>query len=142
MIKGLEHIGLSVADLQRSVDFYCGLLGMTLVRVIDSTPEKRLGEVAGLPGCSARIAHLQSSTAMLELFEYTDPRGGSIPADRTQADNGFIHAGFTSTDVRADCARLRDAGVRFLSDPLEYRTGVWIVYFTGPDGEICELRQT
>jgi len=24
---------------------------------------------------------------------------------------------------------------------VEFRPGVWIVYFHGPDGEVCELRQ-
>ncbi|HUV08082.1 MAG TPA: VOC family protein, partial [Spirochaetia bacterium] len=59
-----------------------------------------------------------------------------------QADHGFIHIGFTSNDVPADYSRLKEKGVEFLSEPLEFRPKVWIVYFYGPDGEVCELRQT
>jgi catechol 2,3-dioxygenase-like lactoylglutathione lyase family enzyme len=147
MITRMEHAGLSVADLDRSIAFYRDLLGMRLVRVIESGPEMPLGTIVGMPGATARIAHLESGTddepgMMLELFQYTSPEGTPIPQDRRQADHGFIHAGFTSTDTRADFARLRDAGVEFLSDPVEYRPGVWVVYFRGPDGEVCELRQT
>jgi hypothetical protein len=32
--------------------------------------------------------------------------------------------------------------VRFLGKPVEFRPGVWIFYFFGPDGEVCEMRQT
>jgi catechol 2,3-dioxygenase-like lactoylglutathione lyase family enzyme len=142
MIRGLEHVALSVGDLERSIAFYRDLLGMELLRVLDCPPEMRLGEVAALPGCAARIAHLKSGGLMLELFEYTAPRGRPVPPDRRQADHGLIHIGFTSSDTRADYDRLRGQGVRFLGEPLEFRPGVWIVYFHGPDGEVCELRQS
>ena len=52
------------------------------------------------------------------------------------------HIGFVSTDVRADYARLKGQGVTFFGEPVEFRPGVWVVYFYGPDGEVCELRQS
>jgi catechol 2,3-dioxygenase-like lactoylglutathione lyase family enzyme len=142
MIESLEHAALSVAGLERSIAFYRDLLGFTLLRIIESPPAMRLGDVVGLPGCTARIAHLQLGSAMLELFEYQDPRGRPIPADRTQADQGFIHIGLRSSDARADHAHLAARGVRFIQAPIEFRPGVWIAYFHGPDGEVCELRQS
>ena len=54
----------------------------------------------------------------------------------------MIHLGFTSLDVRAEYSRLRKMGVTFFGEPLEFRPDVWIVYFYGPDGEVCELRET
>ncbi len=142
MIKGLEHVALSVSDLERSIAFYRELLGLQLVRIIDCGEDSQLDEVVGMPGCLARIAHLESGKAMLELFEYTRPRGEPIPGGRRkQADLGHIHMGFSSDDVRADCARLKARGVEFLGEPVEFRPGVWIVYFCGPDGEVVELRQ-
>jgi lactoylglutathione lyase len=142
MIARMEHAALSVANLDRSIAFYSELLGMNLLRVIESGPEMPLGKIAGMEGATARIAHLESHGMMLELFEYTSPRGEPVSPDRLQADHGFIHIGFTSTDARADYKALTDKGVEFLSDPVEYRPGVWVVYFRGPDGEVCELRQT
>ncbi len=141
MVTRVDHAALSVRDLERSLRFYRDLLGFTLERVIESTPEKRLGDVVGLPGCAARIAHLKSGDSMLELLEYTSPRGRPIPADETQADQGFSHVCFRSSDTRGDYRRLVEQGVRFIGEPVEYRPGVWIVYFRGPDGEVCELRQ-
>lgn len=135
-------MALSVQDIDRSIGFYQGLLGMDVVKRIEAGPEMGLGDIVGIPGCSARIAHLKSGDLMLELFEYTDPRGNPIAKGRTQADHGFSHVGFTSTDALSDYASLKEAGVKFLGDPVEFRPGVWVVYFCGPDGEVCELRQT
>ena len=142
VIGHVEHVGLSVSNLERSIGFYRDHLGLQLLRIIEADPALPLGRVVGLPGCLARIAHLTKGQGMLELFEYQRPRGRPIPADRCQCDHGLIHIGFSSTDVRADHQRLSSAGVRFVSDPVEFRPGVWIAYFYGPDGEVCELRQT
>ena len=138
----LEHVALSVADLERSIAFYRDVIGLEVVRIIECPPEMGLGDITGMPGCRARIAHLQSGGAMLELFEYQDPRGRPLPPERRQADHGLIHLGFTSLDVRAEYSRLRKMGVTFFGEPLEFRPDVWIVYFYGPDGEVCELRET
>lgn len=142
MITGIEHSGLSVANLERSLTFYRDLLGFELLRILDCTPESDLGKVVDMPGCSARIAHLLLEGQILELFEYSEPRGRPQTETDKQADHGWIHMGLTSTDTRADYAHLRKAGVIFLSEPVEFRPDVWIVYFKGPDGEVVELRQT
>jgi glyoxylase I family protein len=142
MLKGIEHVGLSVSDLDRSIEFYCGLLGLKLVRKLEFPSDSRIGELNGMPSSAAKVAHLESEKAMLELFEYVKPRGKPVPCDAKQADNGYIHIGLTSSDTRADYARLRRSGVDFLGEPVELRPNVWIAYFRGPDGEVCELRQT
>lgn len=142
MITKLDHVALSVSDLERSMEFYTTVLGCTVERVLDRGGDSLLGQVVGMPGASARIAHLSLGDAMIELFEYRDPEGKPLPVDRKQADIGIIHLGLTSSDARADYDRLASHGVRFVSEPVEFRPGVWIFYFYGPDGEVCELRQT
>ncbi len=142
MIEGIEHIGLSVSDLNRSIDFYCKNLNCEVIRILEANPNPLLGKVSGMPGCIARIAHLKSGPNMLGLFEYIKPRGEKIPENHRQADNGFIHAGFRSSDVREDYKKLKEAGVRFISEPVEFRKGVWICYFYGPDNEVCEILES
>ncbi|NQU40532.1 MAG: VOC family protein [Lentisphaerae bacterium] len=142
MIRRLEHAALSVSDMDRSLAFYRDLLGMTVIR--DLAPGlggNKLGTVVGMPHCRARIVHLDLGGTMLELFQYVDPVGRALPTDHRQADIGFTHIGLSSNDVRADYGRLKAEGVAFISEPVEFRAGVWIVYFRGPDGEVCELRQ-
>ena len=142
MIAGLEHVALSVSSMERSLEFYCDLLGLSLARTMEVGPDSLLPTVTAQPGCHARIAHLYTGSFMLELFEYSSPEGRPLPPDHRQADRGLIHIGLRSTDARADFKRLKEHGVETLSDPVEFRPGVWLFYFRGPDGEILELRQT
>lgn len=142
MIQRLEHAAVSVADLDRAIAFYRDLLGFAVIRVIEPRNDSMLSTIAGLPNAKARIAHLELGGAMLELFEYVVPRGRPLPPDRTQSDIGWVHLGLSSDDVPADYDWLKRRGVEFLSEPVEFRPGVWVVYFRGPDGEVCELRQT
>jgi len=142
MIEGIEHIALSVSDLDKSIEFYCKNLSCEVIRIIEGNPNSLLGKVVGMPGCVARIAHLKSGPNMLELFEYTKPKGKRIPVEHKQADNGYIHAGFRSSDVRNDYTKLKNDGVKFISEPVEFRKDVWICYFYGPDNEVCEIRES
>ena len=143
MITQLEHVALSVRDMEKSLAFYRDILGMRVLRELEpGTGAEKLGVIAGMPNCRARIVHLDLGGTMLELFQYEAPEGRPEPADRRQADHGYIHIGLTSTDTIADYERLRAQGVEFISEPLEFRPGVWIVYFRGLDGEVCELRQS
>jgi len=135
----MEHVGLSVSNLERSIDFYCKNFDFELLRVLNGG--ELLGKIVGLPGCVVRIAHLKSGKSALELFEYKVPNGKLIPEDRIQADKGFSHLGFWSTNVRKEYEKLKTAGVRFISEPVELRKDVWICYFYGPDCEVLEIRE-
>jgi len=137
----LEHIALSVANLEKSISFYHELLGCEIMERIACPAESRLGEIVGLPHCSATIVKLRSGAVVLELFAYHIPQGKALPPSRSQADHGWTHLGFASEDIHADYQRLTRGGVKFYSPPIEYRPGVWNAYFYGPDGETCELRQ-
>ena len=127
--------------MERSIRFYTELFGFEVRRRLAASPELPLGEVIGVAGATADIAHLYLGEFMLELFQYHTPRGRPLAAEQSQADHGYIHFGLRVSDMEAECARLRAAGVRFLSDPVQFRPGVWVVYFTGADGEVVELRQ-
>ncbi len=142
MIAGVEHVAISVSDLERSLAFYRDLLGLSVARVLECGPETQLPTVTAQPGCRARIAHLYTGSFLLELFEYREPEGRPIEPGRRQADHGLVHLGLRSTDARADFKRLQQHGVESLSDPVEFRPGVWLFYFRGPDGEVLELRES
>jgi catechol 2,3-dioxygenase-like lactoylglutathione lyase family enzyme len=141
MINGLDHIALSVSDLDRSIVFYRDIMGLKLDRVYEYGTDSKLGDIVGMPCCAARIAHLTSRGQMLELIEYKNPEGRPVPNDARQADNGIIHISFFSTDIHKDYTRLSKMGTRFFSKPVELRPDVWAVYLYGPDNEVCALRQ-
>lgn len=140
MIESIEHVGLSVSDLERSTEFYCRNFGFRVLRTIEGS--ELVGNIVGMPGCKVTIVHMAKGDSVLELFHYREPIGKLIPEDRKQADKGFSHIGFRSSDVRKDYLKLKEAGVRFISEPVELRKGVWLCYFFGPDGEVGEIRES
>ena len=57
MIKGLWHFSFTVSDLDRSLEFYCGLLGMQL-RLEQRQANPYTGWLVGYPDASLRVAQL------------------------------------------------------------------------------------
>jgi catechol 2,3-dioxygenase-like lactoylglutathione lyase family enzyme len=140
MIKSLGHVGLGVSDIKKSLEFYRDFLGMEVLMELDITDD-RIGRVIGVKDAKCKIAHLQLGDAMLELFEYTCPKGCNKAKDINQYDQGLIHIGFEVDDFHKLIKQLGQRDIKLLGEPVEFRPDVWIVYFYGPDGEVIEFRQ-
>jgi len=139
MIKSLGHVGLGVSNMEKSLEFYRDFLGMKVLMELD-IKDDRISRVIDVKGAACKIAHLQLGDGVLELFEYTRPKGRNKAKDMNQYDQGFIHIGFEIDDFHTHIKQLKERR-KFLGEPVEFRPGVWVVYFYGPDGEVCEFRQ-
>lgn len=148
-MKGLWHFSFTVADLDRSVDFYTELLGLELVHRQDQD-NAYTRALVGFPDASLRVAQLRipgqprgASSHDLELVEYVAPRGVPLDAARNRA--GAAHLAFAVADARAEYRRLSGEGVRFVSEPQEITEGVnkggFTCYFLDPDEITLELVQ-
>ncbi|MDI9259101.1 VOC family protein [Alicyclobacillus sendaiensis] len=120
----LEHVGIMVSNLERSIAFYTDVLGMELLGTLDhNTPGIRLAFLS-YPGQNAQI----------ELIEGY--------AERLPDEGQVHHVAITVDDIEAEAARLRGAGVRFLDEAITtLRNGAQYIFFAGPDGERLELFQ-
>jgi len=120
VVDRMEHIHLSVADIERSLVFYKGVLGF----------EKRYEE-AGADG--GRCAHVGTDQFYIALSE----RPGLAPS--TDSDCATIyHVGFTSAlPLETFQARLAAAGYEGL-DVWERKEG-WAIYIYDPDGHELEV---
>ena len=133
-------MGLCVSDMERSLEFYRDFLGMEVLMELEITDD-RIERVIGEKGAQCRIAHLELGGNILELFQYHRPEGKNIAKDLRQCDIGLTHLGFEIDDFHLHVEQLRQRKVEFLAEPVEFRPGVWVVYFRGPDGEVCEFRE-
>jgi len=140
MIKCLKHVALSVSNLEKSLAFYRDLLGMKVLMQLD-IEDDRIARVIGVKGAKCKIVHLEAGSGILELFEYSYPKGSNKARTIHQYDHGLTHFGFEVDDFPLLVQKLKNKGIEFLGEPVEFRPNVWVTYFYGPDGEVCELRQ-
>ncbi|GAA3383404.1 VOC family protein [Cryptosporangium minutisporangium] len=116
-MASVHHVGLTVSDLERSMDFYADLLdGERLGPFERSGP--RIDAVTGYPGVVVRQAFVTApdGATVVELLQY---RGGSdVVLDPDNGSVGAVHVAVTVADLDAVLARLRAAGVHVLSEPI------------------------
>lgn len=140
--NGIQHIGVPVKDLQRSLDFYKA--------VFDIEPEfthtadgEKLSRGVGVPDAKLTLAFLQLGNTYLELLEYDTPREEIY--GRMNCDVGAVHICFTVDDIDSSYQELRDMGVEFYSEPIFIADGplkgYQFCYFKDPDGLTLELFQ-
>jgi len=139
MIVGLNHVGMSVADLQRSIAFYRDLLGMRVVIEADFEGP-RYEAILGLSEARGRAAllELEGTGFQLELFEFEHPAPRPMDPDRPVCDRGITHFCVTVSDIHAEYERLRKAGVRFHCPPNPSPKTI-ATYARDPDGNVFEL---
>lgn len=120
----LKYTGIRVKDLDASIKFYTGLLGMT------AGPRETIGETNGV------VVDLvgEGSTHPLELNYYEK---GSAFDSRFDAGEGLDHLGFKVDDLDRAVAEAEKAGYPVVQ---EVRTGTnrW-VYIRDPNGIWVEL---
>jgi len=139
MFSRVDHVGLTVRDMDAAVAFYRDVVGMEVALDREFGPE--LGRVIGVPGGAARIVHMRLGDSVVELFAYHHPAGRARRTDFQPADLGLTHIGFRVDDFWGTYRRLQERGVRFLGEAIEIRPRVYVAYFYGAEGEICEIRE-
>jgi catechol 2,3-dioxygenase-like lactoylglutathione lyase family enzyme len=143
--RRLHHTGYTVSDLDRSVAFYCDMLGCEVL----ATQEKQGGYLAAIVGhhdAHVRMAHLRlpGGEHVIELFQYVAPVGEH---PRLEVPNvGTSHICFLVDDLPRAYEELRARGVdSFVSPPVEVDTGInrggYGLYLRDPDGITVELFQ-
>jgi catechol 2,3-dioxygenase-like lactoylglutathione lyase family enzyme len=85
----VTHLGLCVADLERSQSFYEGALGFTTVgRMQASGPET--ATILSVPGCTIDLVYLERDGLRIELIGYDGAvEQGTVPRPMDQV--GLTH---------------------------------------------------
>ena len=128
MLQGFEHIGMTSGDLDRTIWFYCELLGLRL----------HLRK----PQPSGEVAFLDAGGGMLEIFAPASPiaRSRDVPAQEA----GMRHMTFAFTDIDPVVQRLEQVGVEIVERPrLAHNQDVFrrVAFCRDPDGIIVELAE-
>src|SRR3954462_12427241 len=81
LAREVRCIGMTVSDLERSADFYVGVLEFARQGEIVEVEGSALEALTGVFAAHARSLRLRLGSECLELTEYLAPRGRSIPED-------------------------------------------------------------
>lgn len=144
-ITKAHHMGLQVADLDRSVAFYRDILGFEILFAWNPQAAY-IRELVGYPDADihAAILRLPGSEVVLELLEYRNVE--RVPVDTRTANPGTAHIAFLVDDLDTLYADLAARGVRSVSAPVTPTIGPneggRAVYLIDPDGIRVELIQT
>ena len=139
MITGFNHVGISVANLERSIAFYHDLLGMQVIQEVPFEGE-RYEAILGLKGAKGRIAILRIGNLELEFFEFAHPAGRAGDPHRPVCDQGIAHLAVQVEDLAGLYARLQAAGVVFHCPPIDFGCAI-ATYLRDPDGNVIEMLQ-
>ncbi len=139
MITSHYHSAFTVSNLERSVAFYCDVIGFKVDTVFE-TQGPAIEQITGFPDAHLKVAHLLLGEFRLELIQYLAPRGKAL--DLATCNVGSSHIAFYADDVDRTYRELQGKGVRFKGAPVAAAPGrPRVAYFLDPDGITLELSQ-
>ncbi|MBI2424354.1 MAG: VOC family protein [Candidatus Hydrogenedentes bacterium] len=123
----LDHVALQVADLERALAFYTGVLGLKL-------QFRKRDEAHG-----EAFAFLELEGGNLELLQLLGAEDG---AERAAPREPWCpHVALAAEDVDTAIAAVRAAGATVLKGPLEIAGLVRWAYIADPDNNVIEFVQ-
>ncbi len=130
-VRGIDHVGLAVADLDEAKRVFVDVLGFRVVQE-EAVPDQRV-----------RVVKLDCAGSELELLGSTDPEGpvGKYLAKRGP---GIHHVTVRVAGLEATLRALEERGVRLLDRTPRFGAGGMRIAFLHPKStagilvELCE----
>ena len=145
MVNAVEAIGLTVSDLDRSVEFFSKVLSFEKVSDVEVFG-KAYEHLQGLFGLRMRVARMRLGDEFIELTEYLAPQGRPLPVDSRSNDRWFQHIAIITSDMEKAYRWLRQNRVQHAStapqrlpDWNKNAGGIQAFYFKDPDGHALEI---
>lgn len=121
--KDSIDLGIFVSDIQKSLAFYQGMLGL------EKTEELQTG--------FGTLHRLRFGTSDIKLMDPKKvPPAGAIGLEKQL---GIRYITFVIKELTALCAALKDKGVEFTIPETQIRPGTRIAMVKDPDGNILEF---
>ena len=130
----VTHVGLAVADLERSRRFYVGALGFAETRTLQPPDGVCATLLRVPPPVGLTAVYLTRGDFTLELLHFERP-GNPAARDRPMTEPGLTHLSLTTDDLPGTVAAVTEFGGQVLAD-----TDVGVaVMVRDPDGQLLEL---
>ncbi len=137
ILMGMDHVSLTVRDVDRSIEFYSKALGMKLLRK---------SKVKPTPDSEYVNAFVYNDRFLLELIpaEESAPEGKDRPGTFQTAMRGSIgitHLGVRVKDFDEAVAKMKAAGAPMLGQPIQVDKVDTIFFAKGVDPKIRYLKE-
>ena len=136
--RSFSHIGITVSDFNKAVQFYWDVFGCPLVGVADTPPERVrsfFGIDAERPTCKIGWIRVPGG-ATLEIFEFQPQLSPqAIPWNKV----GLTHFSFNVRDTQKWYDYLVSKGVECLSKPEKSPRGHTFFFAKDFDGNLIEM---
>jgi catechol 2,3-dioxygenase-like lactoylglutathione lyase family enzyme len=144
-VNSVDGVAMSVADLDRSVDFYSRVLSFKKVSENELAGDE-VEKLLGVFGSRVRMARMKLGDESIELRQFLAPEGQAYPSDTRSNDQWFQHIAIIVRDMDKAYKVLRENKVR-RSSPTPQRLPDWnknaggikAFYFKDPDGHPLEI---
>ncbi len=135
----LNHVGLTVSDLDASVGFYRDVVGFTVKRERTVAEGDWFDTLTGANGAKMEFALVGDERFTLQLVRYLAGGAPAEPTGHTAAGN--IHLCVEVDDIDARWAALSEGGYRLTPIVRIMGTDNRSFYVNDPDGVPVELLQ-
>jgi lactoylglutathione lyase len=124
-VKKIEHVGVMVKNIEKSIDFYRDVIGMQLDGTLDHNDEK------------IKLAFLSFPDAKETQLELIEGYNDQLP------EEGKVHhIAFTVDNIEIEAERLRELNVKWIDEKITtLANGIRYIFFYGPDNEWIEFFQ-
>ena len=143
-IVGINHVGLSVHNLDEMLDFYTKATGFKVIGTNEALASAELDRLFGVEDVSYRTVTLGSPSMMFELTEFAGSRDLEVQTMPVYGP-GMTHTCFQSPEAESGYDKFVRAGIRMLSrgdGPVDIGGyGVTYAYGYDPEGNMMELEQ-
>ena len=141
-IKSVSHIGVCVSDLERSLRFYCDVLGFarSTTRPDVHVAGEPTDSLLRLRATKLHAVYLERDGFRLELLHFAAPSSPATAPKRAMNDLGFTHLSVQVPDVGAALVQLDKLGTEVDRDTVIEIGGMTVAAFVrDPDGLPIEL---
>lgn len=137
-ILNLKHTGISVMDLEKTIEFY-EFLGMKLLKRLrlDEAYCCNCKNLYLLPdGTSADVCFMEADNGtQIEFFQFNSPQP-FVPSAWSKA--GYTHISFQTDDIDSMYRKVTDLGCKILL-PLTKGLTQTFFFFSDPEGRTVEI---
>lgn len=146
-VSEVGPVGMTVSDMDRSIEFYSRILSFEKVSDVEVVGED-YERLEGVFGVRMRVVRMRLGDEFIELSEYLAPKGRPIPIDSRSNDRWFQHVAIITSDMKKAYAWLREnkvehasTGPQRLPDWNKNAGGIEAFYFKDPDHHALEVLQ-